>query len=37
MWEEWEKSLLNYKDIPFMEERNQPKEQIREGLEDLFK
>jgi len=37
VWDKWEQSLKKYKDIPFMEERNQPTEhQIREGLDDLF-
>lgn len=36
MWDEWIESILKYKDTPFMEERNQPEQQIREGLDDLF-
>ncbi len=34
-WDNWEKNLVKY-DIPFDVERNQPKQQIREGLDDIF-
>ncbi len=37
VWDIWEKYLPKYKDIPFMEDREQPKEQqIRDGLDEIF-
>ena len=34
-WDAWEQSLMAY-DTPFMEDRNQPGQQERGGLDGLF-
>ncbi len=35
LWEIWEKNLMKY-DEPFMTSRNQPEQQKREGLDEIF-
>ncbi len=35
VWDFWEKNLMEH-DEPFMNERNQPKIQEREGLDEIF-
>ncbi len=35
VWDTWEKNLSKY-DTPFDMERNQPTQQVREGLNEIF-
>ena len=35
VWEVLEQNLMKH-DTPFMEERNQPEEQVRKGLHEVF-
>ncbi|PID37769.1 MAG: hypothetical protein CR966_00515 [Pseudomonadales bacterium] len=35
VWDTWEQNLKKY-DTPFDVERNQPTQQVREGLDELF-
>ena len=35
VWDTWEKNLMKYEE-PFLPERNQPGQQKRKGLDELF-
>lgn len=35
VWDTWEKNLMKYDD-PFLEDRNQPEEQKRDGIDEIF-